>query len=471
MGDKMNMTNYNLFESLPAPVRKKFKNLYYALYETVPQSLLMRKGYFRVIELMQNPEIYDEKSAFVESTQRDLLTKVLKNALLNVPYYRNRVNFSPDDIEPANALEVLKKFPLLDKNEIMKCPEDFISDQVNKRTLYCASSGGSTGDVIKVWRTLEELQIERAFFDHMWSSYGYNQKSKVLRMGANSVVPLDMPPFQIVGRRLLVSPPHLNEKWMEKIVEKITDFDPEFIHAYPSCVERLALYLKAKNDSIKVKGIFLASEEVKPRQIEVFKEIFNVPICFHYGATEQVLLGYGSYIDNNIVYNFSPLYGIVENYLDEKGNYEMVGTGLWVYAMPLIRYRTQDYGIISDVNSGYKIGGKKWKTAIHLDGRKQNCLITKQKTSYFECSLPIDEIIGDYAKMFQCVQNFPGEFEVRVIPSEKYSDEIEQKIITMLKAEFSEWFDVKFLKVNEIPLTKSGKRRLVVVNHVFNQKR
>ena len=129
-----------------------------------------------------------------------------------------------------------------------------------------------------------------------------------------------------------------------------------------------------------------------------------------------------------------------------------------------------DYGVVSDVDYGNKNDGKRWKTALHLDGRKQSCLITKQETPYFECSLPIDEILWDYVKIFQCVQNVPGKLEVHVVPNEKYSDEIEQKIITSLEEEFSEWFDLEYFKVNDIPLTKSGKRRLVVVNHDFNQK-
>lgn len=465
------MRDCNLLDSLPSSIQKRLKNLYYLTCEIAPQSFVMSKGYFKVIELMQNSGVFDEKSDFIESTQKELLTKVLKNALMNVPYYRDNVPINPDDVESANVLEVLKKFPLLDKVEIMKHPEDFISDKINKNTLYYATSGGSTGTGIGVWRTLEELQIERAFFDHMWSFYGCHQKSKILRIGANSVVPLDMPPFQIIGRRLLVSPLHLNDKFLSKIVEKINDFEPDFIHAYPSCVECLALYLKAHNFSIKVKAIFLASEEVKPEQIELFEEIFGVPICFHYGATEQVLLGHGCYVNNKVVYHLNPLYGIAENYQDKNGNYEMVGTSLWDHAMPLIRYQTQDYGKIVDSNYGCIKCGSKWKTVLQLDGRKQNYLVTKQETLYPECSLSIDKFVWDYVTIFQYVQDAPGELELRVVPNEKYSEEAEQKIIATQKERLSEWFDIKFLKVDDIPRTKSGKRRLVVINHDFNQKR
>src|SRR5665647_83525 len=304
----------NILNSLPSSLQKKLKNFYNILCETVPPSILMSKGYFKVIELMQDPEVLDEKSGFIENTQRELLTQVLKNALLNVPYYRDNVPINPEDVEPANALEILNRFPLLGKDEILKYHDDFISDRVNKKTLYYTTTGGTTGIGLGVWRTLEELQIEKAFIDHMWNRHGYNQKMKVLRMGLNSLVPLNRPPFQVIGKRLLVSPLHLGDKWFPKIVEKINDFGPDFIHAYPSCVEFLALYLKSQNISVKIKAIFLASEEVKPEQIDLFKVVFGAPICFHYGATEQVLLGHGCYVNNKIGYHLNPLYGIAENY-------------------------------------------------------------------------------------------------------------------------------------------------------------
>ncbi len=465
------MVNSNLLDRLPSSMQKKLKKSYYLLYENVPLSLMMAKGYFKVIELMKNPDTFNENSDFIENTQRELLANILKNALLNVPFYRDNVHINPTEIEPANSLEILQEFPLLDKEEIMKHPEDFISEKFNKKTLYYATSGGSTGVGIGVWRTLEELQIERAFFDNMWSKYGYQRKSKTLRMGADAVVPLDMSPFQISGRRLLVSPLHLNEKFMPQIVEKIKDFSPEFIHAYPSCVESLALYLKAHNMSIKVNAIFLASEEVKPEQIELFKEIFGTPICFHYGATEQVLLGYGCYIDNKVVYHLNPLYGIAETLQDENGNHEMIGTSLWNHAMPLIRYHTQDYGVISGVNHECAKCESKWKTVIRLDGRKQNFLVTKQRTLYPECSLSIDKFTWEYIKIFQYVQNTPGELELHVVPNDRYSEDAERKIIAQQKEKLSEWFDVKYVKVNHISRTMSGKRRLVIINHNFCQKR
>ena len=61
MGDIVDMANCNLFENLPSPIRKKLKDLYYILYETAPQSLVMSKGYYKIIGLMHNPEVFDEE--------------------------------------------------------------------------------------------------------------------------------------------------------------------------------------------------------------------------------------------------------------------------------------------------------------------------------------------------------------------------------------------------------------------------
>ena len=62
MGDIVDMANCNLFEKPSFSYKKKLKDLYYILYETAPQSLVMSKGYFKIIELMQNPEVFDEKA-------------------------------------------------------------------------------------------------------------------------------------------------------------------------------------------------------------------------------------------------------------------------------------------------------------------------------------------------------------------------------------------------------------------------
>lgn len=438
------------------------------IYSMLPLFIVMPKIYLKVIKLLREVEKNDKTADIV---QRELLVEALRNALSNVPYYKKTVNIGPYDTNVSNVLEALKEFPFLEKDEIMDHPEDFISENVDRTRLHYSTSGGSTGRGIGVWRTWEEGKVEKAFFDYMWSKYEYNRRSKILRIGCDAAVPLNQFPCQVKGQSLLVSPHHLNKKWLPQIIKRIQKFRPDFIHAYPSCVEILAGYLKQTGESIKIKGVFLASEEVMPAQIELCKEVFAVPVCFHYGAVEQVLLGYGCYDGEKVSYHFHPLYGIVENYQDENANYELVGTGLWNYAMPLIRYRTQDYGKISEEQVKCEICGKTWPTVSQLDGRKQDYLVAKDGSLYPGFSVIIDKFIWDYVTTFQIVQSRPGEIELHIVPRKNFTEEAKRKILDAQNRRLSDWFNVKLVKVDEILHTHGGKRRLVIVNYNFNRKK
>lgn len=445
-------------------IQHPLKRCYIKACEILPPSLIMSKRYFEAKKYLELAEINDESEAIIQNIQSGLISRLLRNALQSVPYYKKRVKIDPNMVRPSNALEILQEFPVIDKEEIMKNPTDFLSRNFNKYTLIYITSGGSTGRGIALWKRFSEYQAGDAFIENMWREFGYERESKIVRIGADSIVPLNKSPCRVENRRLMVSPRHLNEKWLDKIVSRIDEFEPDFIHSYPSCLEVLAGHLREKKRSLKVKGIFLASEEIKPEQLSYFYEVFKTKICFFYGAAEQVLLGYGCYNGEGISYHLNPLFGYAENAKDDDG-YELIGTGLWNEAMPLIRYKTQDYGKIADTLERCEECGKLWKTVYKLDGRKQYYLTTKQGTKFPGLSVRVDKFIWDYVSIFQFVQNKPGEIELHVVPRHSLTKEAEERILEAQKKRLSEWFEpITLVKESEIPLTNSGKRRLVIVN-------
>ena len=448
-----NWANNNSFLS---PLCQKF-------YEYSIPFLTTSRIYHRVIHLVK--EVEKDKGK-IDIIQRELLIKLLKHALGNVPYYQKRVKIDPSYINSSNVFEVFKEFPLITKEEVRKNSKDFIPINKDLTELNYVTSGGSTGRGIGIWTDWEMDQVVRAFLDYNWGKYGYKKRSKMLFITRGSVVTKNQVPFNIKNRNLWVSPHHLSEKWLPQIVKAIQEFQPDFIRSIPSCLEILAGYIKQKNISIKFKGIFLSYEAVLPIQIDLFMEVFNAPVYAEYGACERVLLGQGCYNGKELHYHFNPIYGIIENYQDENGNHELVGTGLWNYAMPLIRYRTQDYGKISERQNNCKVCRKEWKTIFHLDGRKQEFLVTKQGTLYPGHSVKIDKFIWNHVKIFQFVQNAPGVVELHIVPNGNFTRNAEKKIVDAQKKRLAEWFDVILVKVDEILRTKAGKRGLVINNLV-----
>jgi phenylacetate-CoA ligase len=432
------------------------------IYKIFPNITRFSTSYKNTIKLLNEIEKNPEK---IDSIQRKLLTKLLKHAIINVPYYQKRVKIDPSGINTSNVFEKLEEFPLITKDEVMKYFQDFISIKTDLKGIQYETSGGSTGTGIRVCRNWKEIQSFQAFIDFYFKKYGYNEWSKMAYIKRSGAVGEDENPFIRDGRELFISPHYFNDRWIPNMVKKIQEFKPDFIRGLPSCIEIIAGYLKEKGLSLKCKAVSVAYEAVLPAQIELFKEIFSAPVIVEYGACEHVLFGHGCYNGEDIHYHFNPLYGVVENYWDKNGNYELVGTGLWNYVMPLIRYRTYDYGKISELKDNCAICGKNWKTTFHLDGRKHEFLVTKQNTLYAGHSVTIDKFIWDYVRIFQFIQNKPGYIELYIVPRGNLSKKIENKILNAQKKRLSKWFDVSLVKVDDIIRTKGGKRGLVIVNN------
>ena len=125
--------------------------------------------------------------------------------------------------------------------------------------------------------------------------------------------------------------------------------------------------------------------------------------------------------------------------------------------MPLIRYRTQDYGMIED------------GVIKSLDGRSQEFLITRDGHQIPGLSISIDKFTWDYVDIFQVVQNEVGKIEFHIQPKKNFGDEIKKKIMHAQQEKWGGFFDIDLFVCPHIQKTSSGKTRLIV-NNIENAK-
>lgn len=438
---------------------KTHRNIYQvALYAKKiiiqPREVNYCKEYFKVLEFNRLNE-YKEHKEKIKIILAEKLSSLLRETLCHVPYYRETVSIKADDINVDNAYTALKEFPYLSKKMIMDNKEAFLNDTFDKSSLTYGTSGGSTGEGIGVWRTENERQIESAFFDYEWGKLGFVRgKSKIVRFSTAARKRINERPWEYARDYLYISPYHLNKQWLEEIYKEIFRFRPDFFHTYPSCLEMLARYMQDQNlPPIKCGGLLLASEMFTKDQHKLFKEKFNAPICVHYGLSESSNLGFTYFDSNNdrIFYKLNPIYGYSENYQDPLG-YEIVGTSYWNFAMPFIRYRTQDYGKIEN-------------GIIHkLDGRSQDFLTARDGSKIPGFTIKIDEFTWDYLSVYQIVQNKVGEIVLKVVPKSNFNQGIKELI---LKKQIDRWggfFNITLEVVEKINRTGIGKHRLIVNN-------
>ncbi len=431
---------------------RRAKSLALQIKTLIPPKFIYSEKYFYILNLCNS---YKKNKQSVLPVLKKQLAFLLKDCLANVPYYKEITKIRTEEINEENSYDILVSFPYLDKKTVMDNKESFLNKRFDRRKLFYGTSGGSTGQGIGVWRTKEETDTERAFFDFEWGKLGFNfLKSRTVRFGTEARKKENEYPVELAGNRLLISPYHLTDRWIEIIYSEIVAFKPDFIHTYPSCMEYVARYIKKSGKpKLKIKGLLLASEIFLPEQLKLFQETIEGSIISNYGLAERTNLAFSHIEESDFFYRLVDVYSFSENRKDEWGNFEIVGTSYWHSAMPLIRYRTQDFGKIEEGN-----------IIRRLDGRNQEFLISKTGSKIPGFSIKIDEFTWDFIDTYQVVQTKMGAIILRVVPRKKLNEDIKKLILKKQKERWGDFFDITLEIAENIPRTVSGKRRLIINN-------
>lgn len=420
---------------------------YYAWRPYIPARVLYHRDFFLVRSLLaqQGPTAAEQA--------RRRLRAILVHALEHVPYYQRKVRLSLAEAQHEPVQELLERFPYLSKEEVMSQQRDFLDDRLDPHKLIYATSGGSSGQGIGMWRSKRLADIEKAFFAYEWGKLGFSfDKSRILRIGADARRLAHEGPTRVVGNRLMLSPYHVHEQHKAAIRDAINAFQPEFVHAYPSSATALAELLQPGELDLTVRAVLLASEPAMPAQLASIRRLFGCPISLNYGLSERTNLAFAGYGEAGLSdYVFQPLYGWNENRVEDD-RAEIVGTSLWNDVMPLIRYRTGDYGAIDA--RGH---------CAAIDGRGQEFLIDRNGKHIPGLSIVIDEATWDFVRLYQVRQQRAGEITLVVVPRRGSLSPEQREFV--LGAQLRRWggfFDIDLIEESDIPLAANGKRKLVI---------
>jgi phenylacetate-CoA ligase len=420
---------------------------YYACRCWVPARCLYHPDYFRVRRLLAA----DPGRLRVAAAMR--LRHVLRTAVLHVPFYRRTVKLSPAELANEAPAELLHRFPYLSKDQVMACQNDFVDERADLRRLHYATSGGSSGQGIGLWRSKRLADIEKAFFNHEWAQFGFSfDKARTLRIGADARRLAHQAPARAVGNRLMLSPYHLAPPHRAAIVDALWRFRPHYLHAYPSSAADLVDLLAPSGLRLPVRAVLLASEPATRQQLASIAAFFDCPVSICYGLTERTNLAFaGHRLGITSPYRFEPLYAVNENRLI-GGRAEIVGTSLWNDLMPLIRYCSDDFGVID-------AGG----VCAAIDGRAQEFLLDRHGNRIPGLSIVIDERTWDFVRLYQVRQRSPGAITLCVVARHgRLSAQERQFVLDAQVRRWGGWFDVGIDEVADIPRSPNGKRKLVV---------
>ncbi len=415
----------------------------------------IRKGitYNKILKELNQTEFYSKEQ--LENYNNIKLKKIIEHSYKYVPYYRelfDNLKLKPGDITKISDLE---KLPFLDKRIVRDNLDKFISKRlIDRMIMKKARTGGSTGTPLSLFRDYYSINFENASLWRSWLHAGdYSLKRVTLR--GESILPLESktPPFwkySPATKELKMSSYHLNDETASLYIDKIIDFDPKIIYAYPSIVYQMALYFDKFNKPLKLKAVFTSSENLGIKQKKLIERVFDCKVYDWYGQAERVSAI--SHCEEG-TYHVVEDYSITELITTEQG-VEVVGTSLNNYLMPLIRYRTGD---IVELSSKKCSCGRAFRSVERINGRSDKYVITSEG---IKIPVIILSFITDYANNIdeaQFIQKKKGELIVRVVTNNNFTDSDLNDLIYLSKKYTSNAMKIEVETVNEIPKGPNGK--------------
>ena len=399
----------------------------------------------------------------LEEIQWRKLKRLLKHAYENVPYYHRlfkRAGIRPEDIK---SREDLSEIPITTKSQIQDLgPEEIMARGIDRSKCIEFRTSGSTGRPLSVYLT----KREREFFDIVWMrgfmATGLSWKDKKVQIRSDMLL---MPKprkfwFQSLGimRREYI-PLMGNEEYIAEFLKK-EDFD--ILVSNPSVFRVFMRRMKRKGRSGRGPHlVFSAAEMLDAPTRRKIEDYFQAPVFNLYGMTEVGV----------IAWECRPYHGFhlnVDNYLVEflrKGKRGSAGdrgkiivTSLHSYAMPFIRYDTEDVGILSTKRCPC---GRGLPLLERLEGRCDDLV-----------SLPDGRILSEGfvdflrnlrgIRHYRIVQEKIDELIVYLVLEANAPSDLVGSVKKRIKALVGEAVTIRVKIVDEIPLDRSGKLRSVI---------
>ena len=419
------------------------------------------KSFARLYKTINHSQWLNESE--LKNLQTQLLSELLKHALLYVPFYQD-LPITTETIQ-TQSMEAIHQFPLLDKMTVRECAKRLIS-QKHQWPLFKGSTSGTTGTPLTLYQNLFAINRENVFIHRQLEWAGFCKEEKRVWLRGDLIVPVDQinAPFwrhNYADRMLMCSSYHLSEKNIPLYLDAIYRFDPTIIQAYPSSISFLAKWLEANNKEYagrSLKGIVTSSEMLNIDQQHLIQRRFGCNVFDWYGQFERVAaIGTCEYGQHHLISDYS----YVELLPTDEGLHEIIGTGFNNYAMPLIRYRTGDFVKLDQ--SGRKCQcGRSFPLIEKVTGRSDDVI-----------KLPDGRHIGRLDHIFKGVtgiieaqirQDRIDKIDILVVPASSFNEEAHKTIIHNAYDRLGSDVSIKVIIVEKITRTRNGKLRGVISN-------
>jgi phenylacetate-CoA ligase len=450
------------------------------MYQWISRNILAKSlDYIRGTSTIKCLKMLEESQWWprndITALQNECLRKLIDHAYENVPYYKNIFkgqNLHPQDIRSTADL---LKLPELNKSIIRSNFSELKSVNSSNKQLLRSYTGGSTGESLMFHSTKED-QVNwgyaRALRARSWAGCDFGDKVVVFRVARQHVLKETKFIRQIrtsLERTIEIDPSTISKQTIESITEKIEKFNPCFFTGYPSAIYILACnFDSTRNPRFNLTAVITGGEQLYDYQKDLIEKVFGCSVFNNYSSWEVHNIACECSEHNGLhIASENTILEVVDEFglpVPKGKEGRILLTNLHNYAMPLIRYDIGDLGVLSDTECSC---GRGLPLISEISGRTCDVIKTKNKGAIPGMSIPWDFLARWGIKYFQIIQTDIDKLLIRVVPpnsiNNKYisdlTKEIKQRYIPILGE-----VDILLECVEQIPASKSGKRKIVISN-------
>ena len=414
----------------------------------------MYKALYYLPHVLKNQYLKPEN---LKKLQEKRLRNLVQHAYRNTRFYKEKfrkAGITPHDI---HGLDELEKIPFTTKEEVVKGAN--IAAGYHEGNCDVHFTSGTSGTTLKVLYDIENHAYEIALTCRYHWAQGVRPWHNYFMILHDPVELKGAQKRSIFHKRMSI-PGDIPD---EEKVELARKYRPQVIAGHLSTLVAMAKIVQEKKISIAPKIIIIGGELNPPPYRQYVETVFGGQTFDKYGAFETKSIAWecnqhNMHIDADSVIVECVKGGEVVT-AQERG--EVVVTSLWNWAMPFIRYRLGDSGVLSDEVCGC---GRTLPLMKVIEGRIDDFIVLPSGNV-----LPPTALVPLFFKtqeieQFRIIQNRKDLLEVEIMPNKDYTGVVEKTILEKLEKIINEPIHIQIKKVETINQKVKTKYRTVISN-------
>jgi len=403
----------------------------------------------------------------LEQRQWEAARRIVDYAARECAFTRGRLEAA--GVTAANLTpDTWNSIPILTKQEIRANTDGLLSNAFRREDLLQAKTGGSTGTALRVYfdSRCQEFRNAAAIRSDRWAGW---------RPGMRRVAVWGNPPLPKTLKARLRNALHdrmefldtmeINDISLRRFLASARKPAPFAIQGHAHSIYIAARWLERHGEQgIRPRSVITTSMMLLRSERETIERVFGCRVSDRYGCEEVGLIASECEEHRGMHLNADHL--LVEC-LRENGEPAAPGeegflviTDLVNRGMPLIRYRIEDVGALSDRVCPC---GRGLPLLERLTGRTADFLVRSDGSLVAGVSLverTLTALKG--IEQMQIVQDALDRFRVRLVPAEGYGAETEDALVGEFRTVFGDRADVALEVVDRISQDPSGKYRFSI---------